>query len=366
MTSWKDPFGSNRLGLWLADRRDRKNKRISRIAARWGWLKPMGERGKVVWVMVGTGKEDVRMAVELVRAIREKRLDIRLVLTFEQEYADLLALLDDCDKTGWGYAPCDHPRALARVMQRFEPFGMIVVGTRPRAHLSQLIGQREHVLVVNPPQPVTFNCERIYNGVALHASDNIAPKADLRAILAQAQVDPNFKSLVNHGVERHLWWLHGAPAQASATIATALFNHAPEDILFVSGERPDMDCLQISQWDRSPVADGRVVWVDDEKWLPAISAAVTATHLARIDPATMWQAMAGGAAISCPDHYALPKTELHAAITACTDPLPAWQAFRSNIMLARQQGDIARRLFWQERRLAETMSQELVKRVFEW
>lgn len=366
MTSWKDPFGSNRLGLWLADRRDRKNKHISRIAARWGWLKPMGERGKVVWVMAGAGKEDVRMAVELVRAIREKRLDIRLVLTFEQEYADLLALLDECDKTGWGYAPCDHPRALARVMQRFEPFGMIIVGTLPRANLSQLIDHREHVLVVNPPQSVAFHCERIYNGETLHDAGKVAPRADMRVILAQAQIDPNFKSLINHGAERHLWWLHGAPTQTSKTIATALFNLAPADILFVSGERPDMDCLQISLWDRTPVPDGSVIWIDDNKWLPAISAAVTATHLTSIDPVTMWQAMAGGAAISCPDLTALPKTELNAAITACIDPVPIWLAYRANVILARQQGDIARRLFWQERRLAETMSKELVERVFEW
>lgn len=366
MTTWKDPFGSNRLGLWLADRHDRKNKQISRIAARWGWLKPMGDRGKVVWVIAGGSEDSVRLAVELVRAIREKRLDIRLVLTFEHEYTDMLTLLDDCDKTGWGYAPCDHPRALARVMQRFDPFGIIVVGTQPRPNLSKLLDQRQHVLVVNPPQTVTFHCERIYNGASLSDTDNITEMADMRAILAQAQIDPNFKSLVNHGAERHLWWLHGATAESSTATARQLFAHAPEDVLFVSGERPTAEHMQISLWDRSPITDSRIVWVDNEKWLPAISAAVTATHLAQIHPVTLWQAMAGGAAISCSDHNALPKTELHAAITACADPLAIWQAYRANAIQARQQGDIARRLFWKERRLAETMSQELVERVFEW
>ena len=366
MTTWKDPFGSNRLGLWLADRHDRKSKQISRIAARWGWLKPMGDRGKVVWVIAGASDDSVRLAVELVRAIREKRLDIRLVLTFEHEYPDMLALLDDCDKTGWGYAPCDHPRALARVMQRFEPFGIIVVGTQPRTHLSKLLDQRQHVLIVNPPQTLTFHCERIYNGVSVHGNDDLTEMADMRAILAQAQIDPNFKSLVNHSVERHLWWLHGASTASSTAIANQLFAHAPEDVLFVSGERPETEHLAISRWDRTPVPGSRVIWVDETKWLPAISAAVTATHLASIHPVTLWQAMAGGAAISCPEHDQLPRPQLHAAITACADPLAVWQIYRANAILARQQGDIARRLFWQERRQAEAMSQELVERVFEW
>lgn len=366
MTSWKDPFGSNRLGLWLADRHDRKSNQISRIAARWGWLKPLGDRGKVVWVMAGNSADSVRLAIELVRAIREKRLDIRLVLTFEQEYADMLNLLDDCDKTGWGYAPCDHPRALARVMQRFEPFGIIVVGNQPRPNLSKLLDQRQHILTVNPPQAVSYRCERIYNGVSQNNTDNLSEKADIRAILAQAQIDPNFKSLVNHGAERHLWWLHDASSDNLTKIAQQLFADAPDDVLFVSGERPALKHMPISQWNRSPIAGGTIVWVDSEKWLPAISAAVTATHLTCIEPAILWQAMAGGAAISCADHNALPKVELHTAITACIDPLANWQAYRLNAIQARQQGDIARRLFWQERRQAETISQELVERVFEW
>ncbi|MHB1677501.1 MAG: hypothetical protein ACYCSS_08180 [Sulfuriferula sp.] len=362
MNTWKDPFGSNRLGLWLADRRDRKNQRISRIAARWGWLTPLGERGKVVWVMAGADRNSVRLAIELVRAIRDKRLDIRLILTFEQEYPDLLTLLDDCDKTGWGLAPCDHPRALTRALQRLAPFGIVVVNAQPRPHLTGLLAQRDRVLVVNPPQTVDFSCERIYNDPANSNSGG----ADMQAILAQAQIDPNFKSLINQGNERHLWWLHGATAEMSAALAEQLLAQTPDDVLFVSGIRPLKDSLAISAWDRNPISGGRIVWIDDEKWLPAISAAVTATHFAQIDPVIIWQAMAGGAAISCAIYEELPKTELRSAITACNNPLPLWQSYRDNPILTRQQGDSARRLFWQERRLAETESQELVTRVFEW
>ncbi|MHB0992305.1 MAG: hypothetical protein ACYC3O_04835 [Burkholderiales bacterium] len=361
MNTWKDPFGSNRLGLWLADRSDRKHDRISRIAARWGWLTPLGDRGKVIWVMAGADRNSVRLAIELTRAIREKRLDVRLILTYEQEYPDLLALLDDCDKTGWGLAPSDHPRALARAMERLAPYGIIVVSTHPRPHLSELLAMQKRVLAVNPSRTVDFSCERVYNDPAGNGST-----ADMQAILAQAQVDPNFKSLVNQGKERHLWWLHGATAEAGSALTDQLFAEYPDDIVFVSGLRPLKDSLAISAWDRSPIATGRVVWIDDEKWLPAISAAVTATHFARVDPVILWQAMAGGAAVSCADYAELPKTGLRTALAACANPLPLWQNYRANPILTRQAGDNARRLFWQERRQAEMESRELVTRVFEW
>ncbi len=363
MNNWKDPLGSNRIGLWLADRNDRKHNNIAHIAARWGWVTPMGERGKVIWVIAGSSQNSVRLAVELVRAIREKRLDIRIVLTFEHDYPALLTALDDCDKTGWGLAPCDHPNALARVKERLAPYGVIVVGTQPRPNLSALLNQHERVLVVNPPLSVTYKCERIYNGTG---NGELAPAADILAILAQAQIDPNFKSLVNHGVERHLWWLHDAAATSSHASIAQFKQRTTNDVLFVSGAKPDGDFIAISSWDRSPIAGGSIVWVDESKWLPAISAAVTATHLVTIDPAVLWQAMAGGAAVSCSQFTDLPKTSLNDAITACADPAALWQDYRDNPILARQRGDSARRLFWQERRLAESTSEELVGRVFEW
>lgn len=363
MSNWKDPLGSNRIGLWLADRNDRKHNNIARIAARWGWVKPMGERGKVVWVIAGASQNSIKLAVELVRAIREKRLDIRLVLTFEHDYPDLFTALDDCDKTGWGLAPCDHPRALARITERLAPYGIIVVGTQPRANLNNLLNQAQHVLVVNPPVSVTYQCERIYNGTG---NAELAPAADILTILTQAQIDPNFKSLVNHGVERHLWWLHDDATNSSSTLIAAFKQQATQDVLFVSGAKPAADSITISTWDRSPIKDGSIVWVDDSKWLPAISAAVTATHLVGVDPAVLWQAMAGGAAVSCLHHSDLPKSTLHEVIATSSAPLTLWENYRDNPILARQRGDGARRLFWQERRLAESVSQELVERVFEW
>jgi hypothetical protein len=347
--NWKDPFGSNFFGLWLADRRDRKAGQNSRIAGRWGWLKPLGERGKVIWIIAGSTRENVHQAVELTAALRAKRLDIRLVLTFEQDYPDLLAPLDECDKTGWGYAPCDHPRALARAMQRLEPYGFIVVNTQVRPHLQALLNQHQRVLVTHP-QSGTLRHETIGQG------------ADLQTLLTQAQIDPNFKTLVNHGNERHLWWWHSDSA-ADHPFIKQWISEAPEDVLFVSGYPPDLPHLAISQWDRQPLPNGQVVWVDDTKWLPAVSASVTGTHFSRDNSEWLWQAMAGGAAITCVAPY-LPKQA--EALLICPTPLENWRDWRANPIQARQAGDRARRLFWQERRQAESDSQALTERVFEW
>ncbi|HUW27907.1 MAG TPA: hypothetical protein VMV97_04795 [Sulfuriferula sp.] len=365
--SWTDPFGSNRLGLWLADRRDRKAGLTHRVAARWGWLKPMGERGKVVWIVAGAERDSVRLAVELLRAIRARRLDIRLVLTYEHEYPELLALLDDCDKTGWGFAPCDHPKATARVLQRFEPFGVVLVGTRPRPNLLAALAGWPRLLAVNVPDPIDFACERVYaSNESATAQANQAPIADMRAILAEAQVDPNFKSLVNGNAERHLWWLHGASPGYAGELAQALFRLAPQDILFVSGERPPAAVIPMSSWNREPPAGGSVMWVDDSKWLPGIAAAVTAAHLVQFDAAVLWQAMAGGAALSRAPGMKLPKAALAEAVPEAAGVAALWYSYRDAPIAARKHGDTARRLFWQERRLAESVSRELVERIFEW
>ena len=79
--------------------------------------------------------------------------------------------------------------------------------------------------------------------------------------------------------------------------------------------------------------------------------------------------MAGGCAISCHDVTTLPKADLVKAIAEFLDVNSVhehWQEYRDNPILARNRGDDARRFFWQERRLAAEVNEELLQRVFEW
>lgn len=348
ITGWKDPFGHNIFGLWLADRHDRRHGLTARMVARRGWIKPLGERGKVIWIIAGHTRASVRQAVELTAAIRAKRLDIRLILTFEQDFPDLLAPLDNCDKTGWGYAPSDRPNAIKRALQKLDPYGFIVVDTAVRHNLSRVLNDAPRVLVTHPKQ-ATFRHEILGSG------------ADWQTLFTQAQVDPNFKSLANQSNERHLWWWHGAFDQHARQQWQDRLN---QDILFVSGATPAGTHSAISQWNREPFSDGSVVWVDDEKWLPAIAASITGAHFASDDHTLIWQAMAGGSAISS-QLTSLPES-MAAAITQQELPFESWQNWRNQPISARKLGDTARRVFWQARRQAEQDSQQMIERVFEW
>ena len=349
-TSWRDPFGSNWFGLWLADRDDRRHGRLGRLAARRGFLKPMGEQGKVIWMIVGSDANDIRLAVELLRAIREKRLDIRLVLTFEEDMPELLAPLDECDKTGWGFAPSDRPSALKRAFQRLSPYGFIIASPHLRPHLRQMLDKQPRVIDVTQT----------------HGLGQTAPAqaADLQTLLVQAQVDPNFRSLVNQSRQRHLWWVHDTAFQPEQW--HHWLTRYPEDVLFVSGSQPESRCLPISQWNRHAIPDGEIVWLDEHKWLPAVAASVTASHFAQPARFELWQALSGNAALSLPpDADGIPPFLAHWDWRA-SNPQSLWEEWRLNPIRARQAGDQARRLFWQERRQAESALQSLLDQVFEW
>ena len=376
-----DPYGACMPALWFHGMRDRLRGNKARANARWGWLRPPNVSGKVVWIVVGRTRKSIRLGVELLRAIRAKRLDIRLVLTFEEEHLDLLAPLEQLKKTGWGYGPSDHPIAVKRVLKRFAPYGVIFAGVTPKPNLAHACEQWLHTLIVaaDPPTP-TIECEYVYPATETQATlwdgQSQAPAVDLLTLLAEAQVDPNFKSLVNHGTERFLWWLHSDDHDYVNEFASSLREKLPDSVLFVSsgltttnGKEVLSNTLKISQWQRTKVENGQIVYVDDGKWLPAIAAACTAIHLQSMDPEILWQAMAGGCAISCHDVTTLPKADLVKAIAEFLDVNSVhehWQEYRDNPILARNRGDDARRFFWQERRLAAEVNEELLQRVFEW
>ena len=374
--SISDPYGACLPVLWYHGLRDRMAGNKAKANARWGWLRPPNVQGKVVWVVAGASRDSVRLGVELVQAIRAKRLDIRLVLTFEEDYPELLKPLETLNKTGWGYGPGDHPMAVKRVLARFSPLGIVFAGVAPRPNLARVCAQRPHTLIVAADTPEAGVFEQVYP--ASEAQENSgqmqprAPTVDFFSMLTEAQVDPNFKSLVNHGVERHLWWLHSDDAGYAAVFAAGWREKFPDSVLFVSGKAvADFadNALKISQWQRTMVESGSVVLTDDTKWLPAIAAACTAVHLQALTLPVMWQAMAGGCAVSCQNASDLPKADLSLSIAEFTDRdavLGHWQEYRDNPILARSRGDDARRQFWQERRLAAEINEELLQRIFEW
>ena len=314
------------------------------------------------------------------RAIREKRLDIQLVLTVEREIPTLLEPLGTMKKTAWGYAPSDHPRAVDRALSQLNPFAVIFCATSARPNLARSLAAVPHLIAVAADAPAQGpHFEYVYPASEAQArswhQQSVAPLADMHSLLVEAQVDPNFRTLVNGSAARHLWWLHSHEFGQARAFARRFRLELPEDVLFLSGlpaptsTARSHDWKLISRWQRSPLDNGDVMVVDDAKWLPAVAAAVTATHLEPPVSPILWQAMAGGGAVSCDDYAALPKRALRDSLEEFSSHqalLRQWRGYRDNPILARGRADAARRQFWHERRLAAGVNAELLERVFEW
>lgn len=370
-----DPYGSSLPALLLADLRDRCAGRSYRANARWGFLRPPSE-GKTVWVVAGSHPRSVRLGAELVRAIRQKRLDVRLVFTFEQEYPQALAPLAGSPRTGWGFGPCDHPLAVGRALQRLKPLGIVFAGAAPRPHLAQASARLSHRLLVAAARGPGADFERVYPSTeeeAAGAGSGAAPAANLLTLVMPSQVDPNFAALVNGPSSRSLWWWHGVDPQALEGFLAPFRAVFPRDPLFVTGltprQAPKLKLTPISGWERTPLPDGALVAVDDPAWLPAVAAACVAVHFDARDDEHLWQALGGGAAASRRPGIPLPKAALASTVAEWADAgevVRAWRAWPQDPRLKRELRDRARQAFWAERRLAGSVRDELLERVFNW
>lgn len=382
----RSAYGSNHALLWYHGLRDRLRGEHARANARWGYLRPPAVRGKLVWIKAGGTRGSVRTAVELLRAIRERRLDIRLVLTFERDYPDLLEeRVRGLAKVGLGYGPSDAPAAVRRALQRLDPFAIIWVDHAPGPRLLAAARQRGlHTVAYGTPPVQQGQVEAAYpldpaDAQAWQdsrAADYVAPTADPLAQLVEAQVEPTFGSLVRGGADCSLAWMHlGSAGELPAVRrAWAAWAGRPDAILFVSaaaglegvGEEPGE--LRISAWRRLPVAPGSLVLVDEARWAPALAVSADAIHLTTPDRLAMWQALAGGVPVSVGTSEALPAPPPAGAVVE-PDPgrfFTLWSGYREDPMGARRRGDEARRRFWEERRRSAEVVGEFLQRVYDW
>jgi hypothetical protein len=366
-----DPFGSSLPVLLAHDLGDRLAGRGARANARWGLLSPPAPGGRLVWIAAGAARDSVRLAVELARALREKRLDLRLAVTLEQEHGDLPRALENLPMTGWGYAPCDRPAAVRRALARLAPLGLIFAGQAPRPNLAAASRGVRHRLLVDAAAPSGETFERVYPAAddQAPAGNDAAPAANLLTLVMPAQLEPNFVALATGGASRRLWWRHG-DADGLREFLPRFRAAFAGDLLFVSGAAAaNAAAVSLAAWNREPFAASAVVAVDAPRWLPAIAAACAGTHFEQRDDAALWQALAGGAAASAGPAVALPGRALEPTVERCAGTeavLAAWRRLADSPAEARARRDAGRRTFWDQRRLAATVSDELLARVFDW
>ena len=325
----------------------------------------------------------MRLGVELMGAIRQKRLDVRLVLTFEEDYEDILEhRVSGMQKIGLGYGPCDLPRVARRVWERLSPFGVILVDSAFPNHLvKQANADKAHVLAFNcdpGTQPVEGAYPRDPDQQACWQEAGlagfVAEPVDPHSLFVEAQVDTTLKSLVCGGEERTLWWWHGDAGAATAFVRAWRASALAEDgVLFVSSDSgriaDDAADVAISTWNRRPLDAGSVVWADEPRWYGAIASSVAGGHLAQCAQATLWSALSGGSAISIAPGLESLHPDLAEKLQQVEDSdsvLQQWVAYRDSPLEARRHGDICRRLFWDERRKLQKVIDEFLQRVFDW
>lgn len=351
-----------------------------------GYLRAPHGDGKVIWIKAGASRESVRLGVELLGAIRGKRVDVRLALTFQNDYADILEpRVSGLREIGLGFGPCDLPRVVRRTLRRLQPFGLVIADAHPSPNLlAAAVARGSHVVAFNSG-PTGVAVEAAYphsqrqadaweaSGLARY----LAPAADPLSLFAEAQVDATLKSLVGGAGELALWWWLGRRDQLHDFVAAWKASRLSSDgILFVSAlddparseGLPDVE-LKMSTWGRHGLDPGTVAWVDVARWRPAVSSAVTAAHCADLDRLHLWDSLMGGPALTASQSVIAEYPKLEPCAVACDDPsqtLAEWARFRAEPIHARQSGDRARRVVWEERREVQAVLQEFLQRVFDW
>lgn len=375
-----DGYGQRLVPVWRAVMQDYRRREGSRARARLGFVTPPQERGRLVWIKAGGTLEDVRLGIELLGAVRDKRQDVRIVLTFEQDYPELFERhMQPFRKVGVGYGPCDRPRVVRRVLDRFQPRGILLAGGRIPTRL--LEAAAVPVIAVNTepagrPLPRTLAQYWPLDSAAVAAwpdaaAGEILRPADPQARFVEAQADVVLRSLVGDEVQR-LWWWHGSAAGWPAWRAAweAFSGRGAGDILLASlsdGTRKDGlpgAHRSVSAWDRLALAAGTILHLDDRRWFAAAASAAHAVHLDAPDRHALWQGLAGGAPLSL---GVAPSADLPCPLL--TDPaavLGRWAALRDAPADRRREGDTARRRFWDERRQVDTNFDAVLQQVWDW
>lgn len=377
-----DPWGARPWPVWKAGLRDRISGARARANARDGFLRKPPGRGRVLWIKAGGTPLSLRLGVELLGAIRQKRHDLRLVLTFELDDERILApRLEGLRATGVGYGPSDRPRTVRRVLERLEPFGLILADTLPRANLLRAAGESGVHCVAFNTAPWPCRAEAAYPRDQFEReawstcgmAGSVVAAADPVSLWVEARADVTLRALSGAGESGRLWWWHGPAREADAWIGVwRADGRFAADRLFVSlcdvATVPLRGATRISRWDRGALTPGEVMWVDDPRWLAAVSSACTAGHLHGGARDVFWQGLAGGRPLSAgrmlanalPVSACLPMGESPAVV------LDRWAAYAEDPMGARREGDAGRRRFWEERRRVESVMSEFLQRVFDW
>ncbi len=363
-------YGGGLGSVLMADGLDRLRGRKGRANARLGFLKTPPGSGRIVWIKADADADTVWLAAELAHAVRERRQDVRLVVTFEEEFEESARRLKELARAGYGFGPADRPAAVRRVLARFAPLaGVITVGAGLRPRLAGAL-QKAGIPVVAvhglPPQAAQAAQALPNTGAELRAwGARAIASAPLASMIVEAQVEPHFRGVAGARA-RALWWITDVD-EALLPEVIRQWNASPlsaQDLLFVgaTGELP-----RLSAWTRVPYAPGAVIAVDDSRYWSALAASASGIHVGRPGERLFWQALASGQVVTASSLAPFDLLEqAPCAIVAMEDLAVSWLRLLGDPLGARQRADDIRRYFWQQRRQAQDAVAAFLARVYDW
>ena len=390
--------------------------------ARLGLVRPPEGSGKLIWLVADDSYDSVLMAAALLSAIREKRQDVRLVLTYQAEYKDIIVHhMSGAKKIGFGYGCGDSVFAARQMLKRLSPFAIVFAGHQPKKSMLEALENTPAIHKIafqfkptvrpgNTGKKVSENNDKdgaeVYEAcypdtVSNHLLDMTVSKHtstpfNVLTRLVQSQVDRQLGALLCGDCFNTLFHVHNPDKKSLSNILSgwkntpisdgnilvlsfsnrslhnspsnsepSLIINACKSIVSEAGYSP----VLLSQWNQSPVVKGSVIIVDEEKWYAAICASSAATHLFSTNAFHFWQAVSSGSIISCDTEYNEMAVSFNTIVGEAAhfeDVLQEWVRIENNPVVQRNKSDAIRKLFWAERREAETQTDALLQRVYNW
>jgi len=384
--------------LLLDDIKDRLKGNTAKANARLGLVNAPQGRGKLIWLLAGASRDSVVMGAALLAAIREKRKDVRLVLTYQVEYPDVLVQhFNGLSKIGFGYGVGNSQFAARQMIKRLSPLAVILVGEQPHKALLKVLLAHDDIhkvafqftpdaadksIVFEACYPNVLDTGSVPKSLASHVS----PPFSVLTRLVQSQIDKQLGAMLCGDVFQSLFHVHNLLVgdvdqtlrdwQNSVLSESCLIAFSFEQldrvnmhVLVNAVEKAGYSPLLLSQWKQQPLLKKQIVIADEAKWYAALCAASVATHLIRYSQENYWQAMSSGAVISMskqPDTMALNKSDMPTQISTVNAMFRYWLDVRNDPLQQRSISDGIRKMFWRERRRAQAQVDELLQRVYDW
>lgn len=388
--------------LLLQDVKDRLQGNKARANARLGLVNPPAGTGKLIWIVAGQSYDSVLMAAALLAAIREKRQDVRLVLTYETEYQDVIVQqMSGLKKIGFGYGCGDSVLAVKKMLNRLLPFAVILVGDSPAKSLLKVLSKENKIHKIacqlNQADWQAKGNEKLFEACYPHSfaddklsahCENVSEPFDVLTRLVQSQVDKQLGAMLCGERHAQLFQVHNPGAGQLDNILSLWKKSdiAKNNLLVISTDKEmlsaeeistfkniakqnQLNTLLLSKWQQQAVAENHILIADEKKWYAALCASATASHLFAADMNHFWQMVASGSVVTSDvDNHAISQDFKNLIQTRSdfSDILFYWQSLLDNPLELRKNSDALRKYFWQKRRQAETQVDELLQRVYDW